>query len=59
MSDDVGQLHAKAALPPWKAPLYPLDRRLGELQNRCGRRGKQKILDPTGTRTPNPLSSSP
>jgi hypothetical protein len=24
-----GQLHAPAALPPGKEPLYPLDRRLG------------------------------
>jgi hypothetical protein len=37
---------------------YPLDRRLGEPQSRSGRRGEEKILDPTGTRTPTPRSSS-
>jgi hypothetical protein len=34
-----GQLCASAALPPGKEPRYPLDRRLGGLQNRsvlCG-----------------------
>jgi hypothetical protein len=36
-----GQLHAPAALPR-----YPLDRRLGGPQSRCGRRGEEKILDP-------------
>jgi hypothetical protein len=30
----------------------PLDRRLGGPQIRSGRRGEKKILDPTGTRTP-------
>jgi hypothetical protein len=37
-----GQLHATAALSPEKQPPppYPLDRRLGELQNRSGRRGE-------------------
>jgi hypothetical protein len=49
-----GQLHASAALPR-----YPLDRRLGGPQSRSGRPGEQKILDPTGTRTPTPRSSSP
>jgi hypothetical protein len=38
---------------------YTLDRRLGGPQNRSGRRGEQTILDPTGTRTPTPRSSSP
>jgi hypothetical protein len=42
-----------------KSPRYPLDRRLGGPQSRYGRRGEEKILDPTGTRTPNPRSSSP
>jgi hypothetical protein len=28
-------------------------------QSRSGRRGEEKILDPTGTRTPTPHSSSP
>jgi hypothetical protein len=40
-------------------PRYPLERRLGEPQILSGRRGEQKILDPTGTRTPTPPSSSP
>jgi hypothetical protein len=34
-----------------KSPQYPLDRRSGGPQNRFGRRGEEKILDPTGTRT--------
>jgi hypothetical protein len=34
-------------------PRYPLARRLG------GQFGDEKILDPTGTRTPTPQSSSP
>jgi hypothetical protein len=42
-----------------KSPRYPLDRRLGEPQNRSGRRREEKIFDPTGTRTPTPRSSSP
>jgi hypothetical protein len=42
-----------------KSPRYPLDRRLSEPQSRSGRFGEEKILDPTGTRTPNPQSSSP
>jgi hypothetical protein len=32
---------------------------LGGLQCWSGRHGEEKILDPTGTRTPNPRSSSP
>jgi hypothetical protein len=40
-----GQLHAPAALPPGKEPTVPI-----------GLRGKKKILDPTGTRTPTPRS---
>jgi hypothetical protein len=41
-------------------PLYPRgERRLGGPQNRSGRRGEEKILDPTGTRIPTPLSCSP
>jgi hypothetical protein len=44
---------------PWgKSPLYPSDRRLGGPQSRSGRRGEEKILDPTGTRIPIPRSSS-
>jgi hypothetical protein len=43
-----GQLHDPAALLPGKEPLYPLARRLGGPQSRFGRRGEEKILDPTG-----------
>jgi hypothetical protein len=42
-----------------QSPWYPLDRRLSVPQSRSGRRGEEKILDLTGTRTPTPLSSSP
>jgi hypothetical protein len=42
-----------------KCPRYPLDRRLGGPQSRSGRHGEVKILAPTGTQTPTPLSSSP
>jgi hypothetical protein len=45
--------------PRGKNPRYPLDRRMGGPQCRSGRRGEAKILDPTGTRTPTPRSSSP
>jgi hypothetical protein len=38
-----------------KWPWYPLKRRLGGSQSRFGRYGEEKILDPTGTRTPTPL----
>jgi hypothetical protein len=34
-----GKLHAPAALPPWKEPRYPLDRKLGRPQGRSGRCG--------------------
>jgi hypothetical protein len=40
-------------------PRYPLYRRLGGPQSRSGRHGEEKILDPTGTRTPTPQSFSP
>jgi hypothetical protein len=40
-------------LPRGKSPQYPLDRRLGGPQSPSGRRGEEKILDLTGTRTPN------
>jgi hypothetical protein len=46
------QLHVPTALPPEKDPRYPLDRRLGGPQSLSGRRGEDKILDPTETRTP-------
>jgi hypothetical protein len=54
-----GQLHAPAAYSRGKRPLYPLTRRLGGPQSRPGRRGEEKILDTTGTRTPTPRPSSP
>jgi hypothetical protein len=44
--------------PRGKSPRYPLDKRLGGSQGRSGRRREKKILDPTGTRTPTPRSSS-
>jgi hypothetical protein len=45
--------------PRGKSPRYPLDRRLGGPQSRSGRFGEEKILDPIGTRTRTPRSSSP
>jgi hypothetical protein len=45
--------------PCGKCPRYPLDRRLGGPQSRSGRRGEDKILEPSGAQTPTPLSSSP
>jgi hypothetical protein len=39
--------------PQGKNPWYPLDRRLDGPQSRSGQCGEEKILDPTGTRTPN------
>jgi hypothetical protein len=45
--------------PRWKSLRYPLDGGLGMPQKRFGRHGEEKILDPTGTRTPTPQSSRP
>jgi hypothetical protein len=42
--------------PRRKSPRYPFYRRLGGPQSRSGRRGKEKFLDPTGTRIPTPRS---
>jgi hypothetical protein len=42
-----------------KSPRYPLDRSQGGHRGPYRLRGEEKILDPTGTRTPKPLSSSP
>jgi hypothetical protein len=42
--------------PRGKSPRFPLDGRLGGPQSRSGRCWEEKILDPTGTRTPDPLS---
>jgi hypothetical protein len=38
---------------------YPLNSRLGGPKSRYGRYGEVKMIDPTGTRTPIPGSSSP
>jgi hypothetical protein len=54
-----GQLDAPAALFREKSSLYPVDRRRGGPQSRSRRGGEDKIIDPTGTRTPTPWSSSP
>jgi hypothetical protein len=54
-----GQIHATTALPPGTEPRHPLDKRLDGPQSRSGRRGEEKVLDSTGTQTPNPRSSSP
>jgi hypothetical protein len=44
---------------PWgMSARYPENRRLGGPQSRSGQREEEKILDPTGTRTPTPRSSS-
>jgi hypothetical protein len=39
---------------PGRGLQYPLDRRLGRPQSRCGRLGEEIILDPTVTQTPTP-----
>jgi hypothetical protein len=60
LTSSVDGVHAPAALTPGKEPLrYSLDRRLGGPQSRSRRRGEEKILDPTRTRTPAPRSFSP
>jgi hypothetical protein len=46
-----GQLHAPVDLPSGKSLRYPLDTRLGVLQNISGRRREENNLAPTGTRT--------
>jgi hypothetical protein len=45
--------------PRGKSLWYPLDSKMGGPQSRSGRRGEEKILDPTGTRTPTPQSLGP
>jgi hypothetical protein len=45
--------------PRGKSPRYPLERRLGGPQSRSGRSGEEKIIDPTGTRTPDPSVVQP
>jgi hypothetical protein len=49
----------RAFYPRGKVPRYPLGRRLDGPQNRSGRRGEKKILDPTGTRTPTSSAVQP
>jgi hypothetical protein len=39
-----------------KNPRYPLDKSLSAPQSRSGRRGEENILNPIGTRAPNPRS---
>jgi hypothetical protein len=46
-------------LPRKRVPLYSLDKRLGGPHSRFGRRGEEKFLDPTGTRTPTVLLRLP
>jgi hypothetical protein len=52
-----GQLHAPTVLLQGKSSRYPLDRSLGGPHSRSGRCEEEKLLDPTGTRTPTPRSS--
>jgi hypothetical protein len=42
-----------------KSPEYPLDRRLGGPQSWSGRRGEEKILDPTRAQTPTSSAVQP
>jgi hypothetical protein len=44
--------------PRGKSLRHPLGRRLGGPRIPSGRRGKEKVLDTTGTQTPTPRSSS-
>jgi hypothetical protein len=54
-----GQLHAPAALPPEKEPRHPVNRRVGGPQSEYGRRGEEKIRNPTGTRNSDPSVVQP
>jgi hypothetical protein len=45
--------------PRGEGPWYPFSRRLGGPQSRSGRRGEEKILEPTGTRTLSPSVVQP
>jgi hypothetical protein len=47
-----GQLHAPDAIPRGESPQYPLYRRFCGPQSQSGRRGEEKILELSGTRTP-------
>jgi hypothetical protein len=55
---DLGSFTPWPSYPRGKSPRYTLDRRYSGPQNRSGRRGEEKILDPTGTGTPISRSSS-
>jgi len=44
--EDSCQLHAPAALPHGKRPLYPLNRRLGGPRSRSGHSGEDKHFQP-------------
>jgi hypothetical protein len=48
------QFHSPVAFRRGNNSRYPLDRRLGGPQSRSGQHGEEKILAPTGTRTPTP-----
>jgi hypothetical protein len=54
----VVRLTPRPLYPRGKTLRYPLDRRLSVPQSRSGRLGEEKILDPSGTRTPTRRSSS-
>ena len=47
----LGQLVAPAALPPGNSSLYPLNKRLGRPQSRCGTFRKDKCLPAAGIET--------
>jgi hypothetical protein len=53
-----GSFTSRPLYPQRKNLQYPLDRRLGGPQSRSGRRGEEKIHDPTGIRTPTYPSSN-
>jgi hypothetical protein len=55
----VGGVNSLPLCPRRKSPRYLLDRIVGGPQGRSGKRGEEKILDPTETRTPSPKSFSP
>ena len=52
-----GQRHAPAALPPEKKTRYPLYRKVGWPQDRCGRVRKISPLPGFDPRTVQPLAS--
>jgi hypothetical protein len=56
-----GHFHAPAVLPPGERTScnHWILIRLGEPLSRPGRLKEEKILEPTGTRTPTPWSSNP